>query len=47
MQFADVILPVPFETFTYIVPPEMEGRVGEGSHVLVTLGKSKHYAGVV
>ena len=47
MQFADVILPVPFETFTYIVPPEMEGRVGEGSHVLVSLGKSKHYAGVV
>ena len=46
MQFADVILPVPFETFTYVVPPEMEGRVGEGSHVLVTLGKSKHYAGV-
>ena len=47
MQFADVILPVPFETFTYVVPPEMEGRVGEGSHVLVALGKSKHYAGVV
>ncbi len=47
MLYADVILPVPFETFTYAVPPEMEGRLGEGSHVLVTLGKSKHYAGVV
>ena len=47
MRFADVILPVPFETFTYVVPPEMEGHVGEGSRVWVELGKTKHYAGVV
>ena len=45
--FADVILPVPFETFTYAVPKEMEGQVVEGSRVLVPLGKTKRYAGIV
>ena len=45
--FADVILPVPFETFTYAVPKEMEQQVVEGSRVLVQLGKTKTYAGIV
>ena len=45
--FADVILPVPFETFTYAVPTEMEQQVVEGSRVLVQLGKTKTYAGIV
>ncbi len=47
MKYADVILPVPFEAFTYEVPPEMEPTVGEGFRVLVELGKSKRYAGIV
>ena len=47
MRYADVILPVPFETFTYAVPPQMEEHVGEGFRVLVELGKTKHYVGVV
>ncbi len=46
-MFADVILPVPFESFTYAVPPEMEGGVGEGSRVLVGLGETRQYAGIV
>lgn len=46
-MFADIVLPVPFESFTYAVPSEMEGRVGMGWRVLVELGKSKRYAGVV
>jgi len=47
MTYADVILPVPFEGFTYIVPREMEQQVQRGSRVLVTLGKSRRYAGIV
>lgn len=46
-QYADVILPVPFETFTYAVPQVWMGRVCKGSRVLVEFGKSKKYAGIV
>ena len=47
MLLADVILPVPFETFTYSIPPGMEGNVSEGSRVLVQFGRTKTYAGIV
>lgn len=47
MKYCDVILPVPFEAFTYALPEEMAQRVVVGSRVLVELGKSKKYAGVV
>lgn len=46
-MFADVILPVPFDSFTYLVPPAMEARVMRGCRVIVPFGKSKIYTGVV
>ncbi len=46
MDYADVILPVPlYATFTYAVPEGM--RVGEGTRVLVSFGRSKKYVGLV
>jgi len=47
MTYADVVLPVPFETFTYVVPSALHGCLEVGSRVLVQLGKSKQYAGIV
>ena len=46
-MFADILLPVPFESFTYAVPLEMEGLLAVGSRVVVQLGKNKKYAGIV
>ena len=45
--YADVILPLPFGSFTYAVPDELLGCVEVGSRVEVPFGKSKAYAGVV
>ncbi len=46
MKYADVILPLPLEgLFTYSIADGM--RVSEGMRVLVTLGKSKKYLGIV
>lgn len=45
--FADVILPIAFDSFTYSVPSEWEGRIVRGCRVVVPLGKSKIYTGVV
>lgn len=48
MNFVDVILPLPLEgTFTYSLPPDMERQVAVGVRVLVPLGKSKRYIGIV
>ena len=47
MTYADVILPVPFDSFTYLVPPAQEARVMRGCRVIVPFGKSKIYTGVV
>ena len=46
-MFADIILPIPFDSFTYLVPPSMEARVMRGCRVVVPLGKNKIYTGVV
>lgn len=46
-MFADILLPVPFESFTYAVPVSMESGIRVGSRVLVELGKTKKYAGIV
>ena len=46
-MFADVTLPVPFESFTYLVPPALEPQVGVGVRVVVPFGKSKKYVGLV
>ena len=46
MKYADIILPLPLEgLFTYALPDGMEARTGE--RVLVPLGKSKKYIGLV
>ncbi len=47
MLFADIILPIAFDSFTYLVPSSMEDRVVRGCRVVVPLGKSKIYTGVV
>lgn len=47
-MFADVVLPLAVPgAYTYILPSEMEGAVGIGSRVVVPLGKSKRYTGIV
>lgn len=47
MKYADVILPIAFDGFTYIIPPEMEDKAVRGRRVVVPLGKNKIYTGVV
>ena len=48
MNFADVILPLPLDgLFTYSVPQPLQGWVKQGVRVLVPLGKSKRYVGLV
>ena len=46
-MFADITLPIPFDSFTYLVPSDMEARVMRGCRVVVSLGKNKIYTGVV
>ena len=46
-MFADITLPIPFDSFTYLVPPDLEARVMRGCRVVVPLGKNKIYTGVV
>ncbi len=45
--FAEVILPLQGGVYTYAVPGELVPLVGEGSLVVVPLGRSKRYTGVV
>jgi len=48
MVYADVILPLPLEgTFTYSVPAALAGQCAVGKRVLVPLGRSKMYVGIV
>ena len=48
MIYADIILPLPLDSlFTYSVPDNLAGRVGQGVRVLVPFGKSKAYVGLV
>lgn len=46
-MYADVILPIPFDAFTYSIPRDMETVVKKGSQVVVPFGKKKIYTGVV
>lgn len=47
-MLADVVLPLAVPgAYTYILPSEMEGKVSVGSRVVVPLGKSKRYTGIV
>lgn len=46
-MFADITLPIPFDSFTYLIPPTLEDRVMRGCRVVVPLGKNKIHTGVV
>lgn len=47
-QYAEVILPLPlYNTYTYAVPPTMDGQVKIGSRVLVQFGRKKYYTAIV
>ncbi len=47
-QYASIILPLALDkTFTYEIPPDMEGLVLKGSRVEIQFGKKKLYAGIV
>lgn len=48
MKYADVIIPVPLDdSYTYLVPNEMENDINVGVRVYVGFGRSKAYVGVV
>lgn len=48
MLYVDVILPLALDgLFTYSVPKELEGRVKDFVRVMVPLGKTKRYTGLI
>lgn len=48
MLYADIVLPLAVPgAYTYRVPTALSGQVGEGSRVVVPLGKTKRYTGIV
>ena len=48
MKYVEVVLPLPLDgLFTYSVAGDSEAMVREGCRVLVPLGKSKRYVGIV
>ncbi len=49
MPFAEVILPLalPNRTYTFAVPPELDGALRVGQRVEVPFGKSKLYSGII
>ncbi|MDO5522559.1 MAG: primosomal protein N' [Bacteroidia bacterium] len=46
-MFADVILPLPFESFTYAVPAPLQNKAGIGFRVIVPFGKRKLYTAII
>jgi primosomal protein N' (replication factor Y) (superfamily II helicase) len=47
-HFADIILPLAVKgTFTYSIPEELNGKISQGSRVLVQFGNRKLYSGIV
>lgn len=48
MTYADIILPVPLnQTFTYIIPDELEKMVQIGQRVLAPFGRNHTYTGII
>ncbi len=45
--YSDIILPIPFDTFTYHIPDEIADIIDVGVRVVVPFGKTKTYVGVV
>ena len=47
-QYASVILPLALSnSYTYLIPSELSGRVGIGSRVVVQFGAKHYYTGIV
>lgn len=47
-RFAEIILPLSLsQTLTYAIPPDMQGSIAGGMRVIVPVGKSKFYTGIV
>ena len=46
-NYADIVLPVPFDSFTYSIPATLREKVMRGCRVVVPFGKSKIYTGIV
>ena len=48
MRCADIVLPLAVPgAYTYVVPAPLQSQLGVGSRVVVPLGKSKRYTGIV
>ena len=48
MTYANIILPLPLDgLFTYTIPDALAPKVQVGVRVIVPLGKSKRYVGIV
>lgn len=48
MHYVDVILPLPLGgSYTYLLPPELEGHVEVGSRVIVPFGQKKIHTAIV
>lgn len=48
MLYADVILPLPlYGVYTYLVPPDTNNKIQEGSRVIVQFGKKKFHTAIV
>ena len=48
MTYANIILPLPLDgLFTYTIPEALAPKVQVGVRVIVPLGKSKRYVGIV
>lgn len=48
LMYADIVLPLALPgAYTYLLPPALQARVQMGSRVVVPLGKSKRYTGIV
>ena len=47
-MFADVIVPLPLaNSYTYLLPTDMEGQVQVGSRVIVPFGQKRFYTAIV
>ncbi|GHU54107.1 primosomal protein N' [Bacteroidia bacterium] len=47
MKYADLILPLPVDSYTYRIPPAMEATIAEGCRVLVNFGRKRYYTAIV
>ena len=46
--YADILLPLPTsDTYTYLIPDSMSGRLQVGMRVVVPFGKRRYYTGII